>query len=403
MSSENHLTMATAAIHAGEIHDPSGAHTAPIFQTSTFTFDDMEAVESWGAGESDAYIYSRGGNPARRALAAKLAALESWGIGDDSDTVSAEIFSSGMAAITAALLALAKSGDHIIAQKTLYGSADHLVSDVLPRYGVTNTRVGTLQPAALESALESRPDTKVVYLETPANPTMSVIDIQRTAEIAHRYGARVVVDNTFATPVVQRPLGLGADVVVHSTTKYINGHGTVIGGAVVANDPELMEEGIASQIRFTGGVPSAFDCWLTNLGLKTLPLRMNRHIASAMSVAGFLQTHPAVATTHYPGLSTHPGHEVAVRQMDGFGAMLAFDLGSYEAAVRFLDRVELCTLAVSLGNIDTLVEHPASMTHRVVDPKDRAEAGITDGLVRMSVGLEAVEDILADVSLALDR
>ena len=403
MPSEKHPTMATAAIHAGEIHDPSGAHTAPIFQTSTFTFDDMAAVESWGAGENDAYIYSRGGNPARRALAAKLAALESWGIGDDSDTVSAEIFSSGMAAITAALLALAKSGDHIIAQKTLYGSADHLVSDVLPRYGVTNTRVGTLDPAALESALESRPDTKVVYLETPANPTMSVIDIARTAEIAHRYGARVVVDNTFATPVVQRPLGLGADVVVHSTTKYINGHGTVIGGAVVANDPELMEEGIASQIRFAGGVPSAFDCWLTNLGLKTLPLRMNRHIASAMSVAGFLQTHPAVSRTHYPGLSTHPGHEIAVRQMDGFGAMLAFDLGSYEAAVRFLDRVELCTLAVSLGNIDTLVEHPASMTHRVVDPKDRTEAGITDGLVRMSVGLEAIEDILADVALALDR
>jgi methionine-gamma-lyase len=403
MPSDNHLTMATAAIHAGEIHDASGAHIAPIFQTSTFTFDDMGAVESWAAGDTDAYIYSRGGNPARRALAAKLAALESWGMGQDAATVSAEVFSSGMAAITAAIMALAGSGDHIITQRTLYGSADHLISDVLTRYGVSNTRVRALEPTALTSALESRPNSKVIYLETPANPTMSVIDIARTCEIAHRYGARVVVDNTFATPVVQRPLTLGADVVVHSTTKYINGHGTVIGGAVVANDPELMEEGIASQIRFTGGVPSAFDCWLTNLGLKTLPLRMQQHVTSAMSVAGFLQTHPAVSETHYPGLSTHPGHEIAARQMDGFGAMLAFDLGSYEAAVRFLDRVELCTLAVSLGNIDTLVEHPASMTHRVVDPQDRALAGITDGLVRMSVGLEAVEDILTDVAQALDR
>ena len=403
MHDHERLTMATEAIHAGEIHDPSGAHVAPIYQTSTFTFDDMSAVEAMGTGESDAYIYSRGGNPSRRALAAKIAALEGWDDTGGSPTTSAEIFSSGMAAITAALMALAKAGDHIVAQRTLYGSADHLISDVLPAYGITTSRVPALEPTALEAALETRPNTKVVYLETPANPTMAIIDIARTAEIAHRYGARVVVDNTFATPIVQRPLALGAHVVVHSTTKYINGHGTVIGGAAVTNDPVLMEEGIGSLIKFTGGVPSAFDCWLTNLGLKTLPLRMKQHVASAMSVAGFLHTHPAVAATHYPGLASHPGHKVATRQMDGFGAMLAFDLGSYEAAVRFLDRVELCTLAVSLGNIDTLVEHPASMTHRVVDPQDRAEAGITDGLVRMSVGLEAVEDILADVAQALDQ
>lgn len=404
MHDRDRFTMATEAIHAGEIHDPSGAHVSPIYQTSTFTFEDMAAVEAMGTGESDAYIYSRGGNPSRRALAAKIAALESWGAPEGSaSSTSAEIFSSGMAAISAALMAIAKAGDHVIAQRTLYGSADHLISDVLPMYGITTSRVAGLEPSALESALDSRRNTKAVYLETPANPTMSVIDIARTAEIAHRYGARVIVDNTFATPVVQRPLTLGADVVVHSTTKYINGHGTVIGGAVVTNDAILMEEEIGSLIKFTGGVPSAFDCWLTNLGLKTLPLRMKQHVASAMSVAGFLHTHPAVAVTHYPGLASHPGHETAARQMDGFGAMLAFDLGSYEAAVRFLDRVELCTLAVSLGNVDTLVEHPASMTHRVVEPKDRIAAGITDGLVRMSVGLESVEDILTDVAQALDR
>jgi methionine-gamma-lyase len=194
---------------------------------------------------------------------------------------------------------------------------------------------------------------------------------------------------------------LGADVVVHSTTKYINGHGTVIGGAVVSSDPALMEEEIAAMIRFTGGVPSAFDCWLTNLGLKTLPLRMHQHCSSALQVAAFLDAHSAVAATHYPGLKDHPQHDVAKRQMAEFGAMISFDLGSYGAATRFMDRLRLCTLAVSLGNIDTLVEHPASMTHRMVSPEDRARSGITDGLVRISVGLESVEDLISDLDHAM--
>ncbi len=394
-------TMSTAAIHAGELHDAVGAHIPPIYQTSTYSFEDMAAIEARNAGEVDSYIYSRGGNPTRRALADKIAALESWGDGNPPGSAVAEIFSSGMAAVAAALMALAHAGDHVIAQRTLYGSSDHLISEVLPRYGITTSRVPLLEATALDRELEQHPNTAAVYLETPANPTLAVIDIARTAAIAHDHGARVVVDNTFATPILQRPLSLGADLVVHSTTKYINGHGTVIGGAVVGTDEALMEE-VTSLIRFTGGVPGAFDCWLTNLGLKTLPLRMERHVANAMSVAGFLHTHPAVVATHYPGLQSHPGHEIASRQMDGFGAMLAFDLGSYEAATRFLDRLEVCTLAVSLGNVDTLVEHPASMTHRMVDPQARASSGITDGLVRMSVGLEAVEDILGDLDGALD-
>ncbi|MEN8237973.1 MAG: PLP-dependent aspartate aminotransferase family protein, partial [Actinomycetota bacterium] len=369
--------MATEAIHAGEIHDSSGAHIAPIYQSSTYVFDGMEDVEAWGDGTSDAYIYARGGNPARTALASKLAALESYGLESGADGVAAEIFGSGMAAISATLMGLATAGDHVIAQKVLYGSADHLISEVLPDYGITNSRIAGLDATSLERELEANPSTTVVYLETPANPTMAMVDIAATAEIAHAYGARVVADNTFATPVLQRPLEHGADVVVHSTTKYINGHGTVIGGAVVSNDAELMEERIASLIRFIGGVPSPFDCWLTNLGLKTLPLRMREHSASAMAVARFLELHPAVRTTMYPGLETHPQHELARRQMDGYGAMIAFDLGSYDAATRFLDRVELATLAVSLGNIDTLVEHPASMTHRLVDPDERASSGIT--------------------------
>jgi methionine-gamma-lyase len=391
-------SITTEAIHAGEIHDPSGAHIAPIYQSSTYTFDDMDAVEARSEGTSDAYMYARGGNPARAALASKLAALESYGLNEDA---SAEIFGSGMAAISAALMGLATAGDHIIAQKVLYGSADHLISDVLPEFGVTNTRIAGLELGDLELALDANPETTVVYLETPANPTMTLIDIAATAEIAHAHGARVVVDNTFATPILQRPLEHGADVVVHSTTKYINGHGTVIGGAVVSNDVVLMEERIAPLIRFIGGVPSPFDCWLTNLGLKTLPLRMREHTANAAVVAEFLDSHTGVQNTMYPGLESHPQHDLATRQMDGYGAMIAFDLGSYGAASRLLDRLELCTLAVSLGNIDTLVEHPASMTHAVVDADERAESGITDGLIRLSVGLESPDDIVADLEHAL--
>jgi methionine-gamma-lyase len=401
MSSDLQRRMATTAIHAGEIHDPSGAHIAPIYQTSTFTFEDMDSVKAWTSGEAEAYVYTRPGNPSRTALARKIAALEGIGMGEDSDQVKAEIFGSGMAAISAALMGLTRAGDHIATQRVLYGSADGLISNVLTGYGITNSRIPGLEPEALEHDLETHPDTTLVYMETPANPTMLIIDIERTAEIAHAHGAALVVDNTFATPILQRPLEHGADVVVHSTTKYINGHGTVVGGAVVSRDLEWMTERIKPLVGGIGGVPSPFDCWLTNIGLKTLPLRMARHTESGMAVARFLDQHPAVVATHYPGLLDDPGHEVAARQMDGFGAMIAFDLGSYDAAAGLLDRVQLAALAVSLGNVDTLIQHPASLTHRMVPPEERAASGITDGLVRLSVGLEGVEDIIADLDQAL--
>ncbi len=400
MSDIERRQLSTEAIHAGEAHDSSGSHVAPIYQTSTFTFDDMGAVEDWVEDETSAYVYARGGNPARAALASKLAALESFGLDAGSHGASAEIFASGMAAISAALMGLAKAGDHVIAQQVLYGSADHLISDVLVGYGITNSRIAGLDPELLDSAFSTHPNTTVVYLETPANPTMAITDIAATTEIAHAHGARVVVDNTFATPVLQRPFEHGADIVVHSTTKYINGHGTVIGGAVIGIDEELMADHIKSLIRYIGGVPSPFDCWLTNLGLKTLPLRMREHSANGMAVARFLEEHGAVKSIRYPGLESHPQHDLAKRQMDGFGAMIAFDLGSYEAAATFLSRLELCSLAVSLGNIDTLVEHPASMTHQVIPPEERLASGITDGLIRMSVGLESATDIVSDLDRA---
>ena len=312
-------------------------------------------------------MYARSGNPSRQALAAKLAALEGHGLEADGEDVTAEIFGSGMAAISTALMGIAKAGYHIVAQKVLYGSADHLISDILPGYGITNTRIPGLDAASLERELSERGNVAAVYLETPANPTMALIDIAKTVEIAHAHGARVVVDNTFATPVLQRPLEHGADVVVHSTTKYINGHGTVIGGAVVSCGAAYMEEEIASLIRFTGGVPSPFDCWLTNIGLKTLPLRMGQHCAAAMDVAEFLESHAAVIGTHYPGLPNHPQHELATKQMDDFGAMIAFDVGGYEAAASILDRVELCT-----GGREPWQRRHADRTPCVNDaPRDR--------------------------------
>ncbi|MEN8235632.1 MAG: PLP-dependent aspartate aminotransferase family protein [Actinomycetota bacterium] len=399
--SNDRRKMATEAIHAGEIHDETGAHIPPIYQTSTFTFEDMEKVNSWLAGETEAYIYSRPGNPTRAALARKIAALESIGMDDEQGIVTAEIFGSGMAAINASLMALAKAGDHVITQQVLYGSADSLITNVLSAYGITNSRLPGLEPDELESEFANRPNTTVVYLETPANPTMRLIDIAQTVEIAHAHGAKVIVDNTFATPVLQRPLEHGVDVVVHSTTKYINGHGTVVGGALVARDRELMEEKVGPLLRGMGAIPSPFDCWLTNIGLKTLPLRMAQHNANGMAVAEYLASHPAVTSVRYPGLAQDPQHDLAKRQMDGFGGMIAFDVGSYDAATRLLERVELASLGVSLGNVDTLIEHPASLTHRMIPTEERVASGITDGLVRISVGIEDVEDIIADLDRGL--
>ena len=401
--------LATTAIHAGEFPNAQGAHIDPIYQSSTFTFPNMAAVEAYAAGETEGYIYGRGAHPNRKALATKLAALEGHELiqealaeGNEGPVVGAEIFSSGMAAISASLLGVARAGDHIITQGSLYGSADHLISEILPQYGISVSRVDDMDPERLARELEAEPKTTAVYLESPANPTMMLVDIEAVSNIAHAYNARVIVDNTFATPVLQRPLEWGADVVVHSTTKFITGHGSTIGGAVVTADLPLLEEKIGLLIRYLGGVPSPFDCWLSNLGLKTLPLRMERHSANGMVVAQFLEGCAGVTAVHYPGLQSFPQHELAKRQMDGFGGMIAFEVaGGYAGAVEMLDRVKLCALAVSLGTVDTLIEHPASMTHSVLTPEHRARMGIHDGLIRLSVGLEAAEDIIDDLAQAL--
>lgn len=393
--------LATIAIHNSEIHDKqSKAHIAPIYQTSTFIFENFQSIQDYQEGNTNAHMYTRGSHPSRKALSDKIAALESF---DLEQNATAEIFSSGMGAITAALMGLCHAGDHIIAQNVLYGTSEHLIANVLPDYGISHSLIKNMDLSKLETELEAKTNTKVVYIESPANPTMFLVDIAAVAKIAHKHGAKVIVDNTFATPILQRPLSLGADIVVHSTTKYINGHGTVIGGAIVVKDNELFQEKIAHIIKTIGAVPSPFDCWITNIGLKTMPLRMEKHSQNALEVAKFLEQHKNVRAVYYPGLVSHPQHKLAKRQMSDFGGMLAFELTGQKEAAILLDNVKLAALAVSLGNIDTLIEHPASMTHHVVPEELRLEQGITDGLIRLSVGIEAANDIIADLDQALNK
>lgn len=410
MKPENYSqSFETLAIHSGEKVGNFGAHVNPIYQTTTFLFDTLEQATKVASKEKPGYLYTRSGNPNRNALAQKLAALEGMQIsqaarlsGKEPPAVKAEIFASGMGAISATILGCLKAGDHIVAHDTLYGNADHLISEVLPRYGITQSRVSCKDLDALQKELEKHPNTRMVYLETPDNPLLNLVDIAAVCELAHRAGARVVVDNTFATPVLQQPLALGADVVVHSTTKYLGGHGVAIGGAVCSAEPGLIENSIAPMVRFLGAAPSPFDCWLIALGMKTLPLRVKEHCNNAHRVAVYLSAHPSVSKVYYPGLPEFPQRELAKRQMSGFGGMVSFELkGGLAAASRLLEKVKLCGFGVSLGNVDSLIEHPASMTHRLIPAEIREKTGITDGLIRLSVGLEGVEDIIADLDAGL--
>ena len=390
----------TLAVHAGrEADEPFGAHVAPIYQTSTFVLPGAEAGARAFAGEDGgaAHVYSRLANPTVEALERALAALEGRGGGP----AQALVFGSGMAAISSLMLAVG-AGRRIVAQRALYGCTAELLAEQAGELGIRVDWVDPTNPRCVAEALEREPSPALLYLETPANPTLTVCDIPLLARMAHARGALVAVDNTFATPYHQRPLRLGADLVAHSTTKYVGGHGTAIGGAVVTRDPALHAR-LAAWRKNLGGIAGPFDAWLMLNGLKTLALRMERHAASALEVAGWLERHPAVARVWYPGLPSHPQHALAARQMEnGCGGMVAFELeGGYEAGVRLMDRVRLCTLAVSLGTVDTLIQHPASMTHAVMEPEARAAAGIGEGLIRLSVGIEAVEDVIADLAQAL--
>ena len=384
----------TRAIHAGQGPCPlTGALSTPIYQTSTFVFADVDQGAARFAGEEDGYIYTRLGNPTQAAFEEKIANLEEGEAG--------LAFGSGMAAITGTLLALTKQGDHIVSCDTIYGCTHAFLSTILPRYGIETTFADLSNPETAEAAL--KPNTKVIYLETPANPTMKLVDIEAMSQLARRIGAKVVVDNTFATPYLQRPLKLGADVVVHSATKFIGGHGDVIAGAAVGSK-EFIDEVRVTTLKDIGGIISPFVAWLLLRGAKTLTLRMGRHCENALEVATFLEQHPAVERVHYPGLPSNPQYKLAQKQMqNGFGGMLSFELkDGFEAGKQLMNTLKLCSLAVSLGDIETLIQHPASMTHSPYPPEERLQAGITDGLVRMSVGIEDVADIIADLEQGLD-
>lgn len=378
------MGFSTDAIHTGQEPDPAtGAIIVPIYQTSTFVQEEL--------GKNKGYEYARTANPTRAALERNLAALEKG--------LSAFAFASGMAAINA-VMTLLKSGDHVVAGRNMYGGTYRLFEGVLKDFGLRFSYADTRSVAEIEQACE--PATRLVYVETPTNPVMEITDIATAADAAHRRGAKLVVDNTFMSPYFQRPLELGADIVLHSTTKYLNGHSDGVGGAVILRDAE-----IAERLRFlqnsAGAILGPFDSWLILRGVKTLAVRMRQHDANGNAVARYLVSHPRVKRVYYPGLESHPQHALARRQMTGFGGMIAFDTGSLENARQVLRSVRLCSLAESLGGVETLISHPATMTHASVPPDERARLGITDGLVRISVGIEEAEDIIADLDQALAR
>lgn len=386
----------TKTVHGGYERDTrTGALTTPIFQTSTFVFDSAEQGGRRFALEEGGYIYSRLGNPTNTQLEEKVALLE----GAEACVSTA----SGIGAITSALWSALKAGDHVVASKTLYGCTYAMFNHGISRYGVEVSFVDASNLEEVKSAM--KPNTKVVYLETPANPDLKLIDIKAVSEIAHTVeGCMVFVDNTFCTPYLQRPLELGADVVVHSATKYLNGHGDVVAGFAAGKLDFINQVRLFGIKDMTGSVLSPFDAYLIIRGMKTLQVRMDRHCASAMEVAKFLEGHEKVTLVNYPGLKSFPQYELAQKQMDKPGGMIAFEVkGGLEAGKKFLNSLELCTLAVSLGDCETLIQHPASMTHSPYTPEERAEAGISEGLIRISVGLEDAEDIIADLKQGLDR
>jgi cystathionine beta-lyase/cystathionine gamma-synthase len=378
------MGFATIAVHAGNEVDPTtGAVSVPIYQTSTYAQD--------GLGKNKGFEYARTQNPTRAALERNIAALEGGKFG--------YAFASGMAAIDATLR-LVKSGDHVVVSDNTYGGTYRLFAQVLANYGIEFDFVDTTDLTAVEAAL--RQNTKMVFVETPTNPVMLVTDLKAVADLSHAVGAKVVCDNTFMSPYLQRPLEFGVDIVVHSTTKYLNGHSDGVGGVVVLND-----EADANWIQFiqnsAGAILSPFDSWLVLRGTKTLSLRMEQHDRSGRAVAAFLEEHPKVHKIYYPGSLSHKQHDLAKRQQKGFGGMVSFDVGSLENARTVLESVKLCTLAESLGGVETLISHPATMTHASVLPETRKRLGITDGLVRISVGIEDTDDIIADLDQALAR
>lgn len=400
----NKLTLETICSRADHPkNDPYGSHVMPIYQTSTFRFENAEAGRKFFAHEAGGatHSYSRLGNPTVQHLEDVLTELETF---DNDIEALSMAFGSGMAAITTALLGIGK-GKRILAQEVLYGCTSQFLREDAEDYNIAVTHIDPYDLEALQRTLHRHSDTALIYLESIANPTMRVCDLEAICKIAQKADVLVMVDNTFATPFHLRPLAAGADVVAYSTTKYLSGHGTIIGGSLTARKEVMKKYNLPVFRKNFGGICSPFDAWLTLSGIKTFPLRMAKHNENAFLVAEYLNEHPAVEKVWYPGLENHPDHELSRQILSrGYGGVISFELsGGYDAGVDMMNSVKLCTLAVSLGTVDTLIQHPASMTHAVVDPDVRERTGITDGLIRLSVGIESPEDLIRDLEQALQK
>ena len=393
----------STAIHAGHKTEGNNPHLTPIYASSSYVFGTAEEGMRRFSGEEPGYIYSRWGNPSLKEAEDKISALESFGLIENGKPLQlkARLHASGMAAINTLMLGNLKSGDKILSHYSLYGGTQELMNRVLPGLQIESEIIDLRDLSKAEKAIKNDPKIKLVYLETPANPTIQCVDIQALTHLAKNYNLIVAVDNTFATPYLQQPFKYGVDFVVHSTTKFLNGHGTAIGGALVGRDIELMNTKLEKVHRLLGGNSNSFDAFLLTQGMKTLEVRMEKHCANAVKVAEFLEQNKAISKVNYLGLPSHPDHETSLKQMRHPGPMLSFEMkGGLEAGKKFINKLQMCVRAVSLGSCDSLLSHPASMTHYGVPKADREKYGITDGLIRMSVGIEDVEDILSDLEQA---
>lgn len=395
----------STAIHASGHQNADHAHLTPIYASSTFTFDTAEEGSDRFAGSDKTKIYSRWGNPSFTTAEETIAALETFGLTDASGNplkAKALIHASGQAALTTLFLGVLKAGDTVLSHPALYGGTHELLLKVLAGTNVHTILIDLHQPELIEETLQSNPAIKLIHIETPSNPTLRCVDIEMVCTLAKKYGVLVSVDNTAATPYLQQPFKFGADFIMHSTTKFLNGHGTSIGGVLLGKDLEKMNTSIWKWHVLLGGNSNPFDAFLLTQGMKTLELRMERHCTNAMKVAQFLVQHPAVEKVNYSGLPSHPDHTIAMKQMRHPGALMSFELkGGLEAGRKFINQLQMCVRAISFGTPDTLLSHPASMSHMGIPREERIQSGITDGLIRLSVGIENIEDILNDFSEAL--
>ena len=393
------------AVHGGHTQDPMYAHQVPIYASSTYVYDTAEQGMRRFSGKEEGYIYSRWGNPTMTEAAEKITALETFGVTDRSaNPIQAKgiLHASGMAAISTLMFATLKPGDKILTHFSLYGGTDEMVEKILPELKIESVITDLRKLDGVEEIIKNDRAIKMMYLETPANPTIQCVDLDELSKIAKRHGLIVACDNTFATPYLQQPFKFDIDFIIHSTTKFLNGHGTAIGGILLGRDIEFMKTKVTKVHRLLGGNSNPFDAFLLIQGIRTIELRMERHCANAMQVATYLEQHSAVAKVNYAGLDSHPDHRTAIKQMKHAGGMLSFELKKgLQAGIDFMNKLKMCVRTVSLGTCDTLLSHPASMSHHGVPKEQREKYGITDGLIRMNVGIENLQDIVADLEQAI--